>query len=444
MNYTLITGACGGLGRAFTELAAKNKENLILTGTSEKKLSALLEEFKNLFSEISVKTYVCDLGSLKDREELVNNISSEGLTVSRLINNAGVILEGDLERFSDAEIMNVIQVNCIGTLDLTKKLLRQRNKDELFEVLTIASVAASYPIPHMAVYAATKSFLVSIMTSLGEEFKGQKVTFTTVLPGGMATNEAMKQSIKSMGLGGKLSCTDTIKVAKISLMALKRRKVLVVAGGFNKFLDFISKPFSKKFLAKNAGKLWKKSQKKRGFWYVFIIFLKNRVDKNRYIIIMYAMKQINTNETNIFSKSIVEIKLIADRIAEGKGEEAGIFSNMHQILYILNKQETVTPRELIMELNIAKSNLAILAKKMIKDGYIESHKDKINKREIFYNITDLGREVLAKKLNNIDTVCTGDAKKVVTILSRAIDELRKIEEEGKSNGSGKKRKTNAK
>lgn len=152
------------------------------------------------------------------------------------------------------------------------------------------------------------------------------------------------------------------------------------------------------------------------------------------------MKQTNTNESNLFSKSIVEIKLIADRIAEGKGEEAGIFSNMHQILYILERKETVTPRELIQELNIAKSNLAILAKKMIKDGQIESHKDKINKREIYYNITPLGKEILQKKLDNIDTVCDGDTKKVTNILVRAIEELRKIE--NKPNAS-KKRKTNA-
>lgn len=143
------------------------------------------------------------------------------------------------------------------------------------------------------------------------------------------------------------------------------------------------------------------------------------------------MKQINISENNTFSKSIVEIKLIADRIAEGKGEEAGIFSNMHQILYILDRKETVTPKELIMELNIAKSNLAILAKKMIKDGQIESHKDKNNKREIYYNITPLGKEVLQKKLDNIDTVCEGDTKKITNLLIRAIDELRKIESSSK-------------
>ena len=98
------------------------------------------------------------------------------------------------------------------------------------------------------------------------------------------------------------------------------------------------------------------------------------------------MKEINTQESNLFSRNIVELKLISDRIAEGKGEKAGIFSNTYQILYILDRKEKVTPKELIAELNMAKSNLAILAKKMISDGLIESHKDKSNKREIYYNI----------------------------------------------------------
>lgn len=286
MKYTLITGACGGLGRAFVELSAKNKENLILIGTSEKKLNALTEEFADKFAGLEVKTFVCNLGDKKSRENLVDWLASEKLQVSRLINNAAVILEGDMERFSDEEISNAIEVNCIGTLDLTKKLLRQRNESELFEVLTVASVAASYPIPHMAVYAATKAFLVSMMTSLVYEFKGKNVVFSTCLPGGMATSDAMKESIKAMGLGGKLSCNSTIHVAKVSLRALKRKKVLVVAGGFNKILNFFSKIFSKRFLAKNAGKIYGKNQKKRGFWYVFIIFFENGVDKNCYIIIM--------------------------------------------------------------------------------------------------------------------------------------------------------------
>lgn len=153
------------------------------------------------------------------------------------------------------------------------------------------------------------------------------------------------------------------------------------------------------------------------------------------------MKQINIQESNAFSRGIVELKLISDRIAEGKGENTSIFSNTYQILYILNRKETVTPKELIAELNIAKSNLAILAKKMIKDGLIESHKDKINKREIYYNITAVGKQMLQERLDNIDTVCEGDAKKVINLINRTLDELTKLENKS---ASTKKRKTNAK
>ena len=153
------------------------------------------------------------------------------------------------------------------------------------------------------------------------------------------------------------------------------------------------------------------------------------------------MEQTITQERNIFSKGIIELKLISDRIAEGKGESAGIFSNTYQILYILTRKEKVTPKELIAELNMAKSNLAILAKKMIKDGLMESHKEKSNKREIFYNITEDGKAMLQEKLDNVDTVCEGDTKKVTNIILRAVEELRKLESKS---ASQKKRKTNAK
>ena len=264
-QYTLITGACGGLGRAFVSACAEKKENLLLTGTSEKKLESLKGDFSETFADLKVKTLVLDLAKEEDRQNVLDFISSENIVINKLINNAGVIIEGDLERFSDDEIQNAIMVNCVGTLDLTKKLLRVRDEHNLFEVLTVSSVASSYPIPHMGVYSATKSFIVSIMVALSYEFKDKNVVITTVCPGGMATTDDMKKSIKSMGLGGKLSCNCPDYVAKKALKALKKKKKVVISGFFNKFLVFLSKPFSKSFLAKGAGRIWKKSQKKRNF-----------------------------------------------------------------------------------------------------------------------------------------------------------------------------------
>lgn len=267
-NYTLITGACGGLGQSFVRLCLKNNENLLLSGTNQEKLDALEQNLKKEFNEelekVEIKTIVCDLSDKKSRTGIIEFINKNKICVNKLINNAGLIIEGDLLKFEDDEILKAIEINCIGTLDLTQKIIKNRDKKQKLEILTVASLAAAYPIPHMAVYAATKSFLVSMMTALSVELKDESIIITTVCPSGMATTDAMKESIKSMGLGGKLSTLPTDKVAKIALNALKKKKSIVVPGFVNKVIIGISKPFSQKFLAKTTGKMWKKSQQKRG------------------------------------------------------------------------------------------------------------------------------------------------------------------------------------
>ena len=438
---TLVTGACGGLGRAFVEILAKNKENLILTGTSREKLKVLENDFKEEFKDIFVQTIVCDISKKEDRENLIKTIVSSDLSVSKLINNAGVIIEGELMKFSNEKIENAIMVNCIGTVELTKMIAEIKEESQKLEILTVSSQASFQPMPLMSVYGATKSFLTSIMTALKVEWKNKNIIVTTICPSGIPTNKEMIESIQSMGINGKLTSLPASKVAKCGLKALKKKKAIVIPGVFNKIIYFFSKFCSPYFLAKTTGNIWKKSQSKRGFWYKIIIFFKNSLDKKCYVIIIRAMEQTITHERNLFSKGIVELKLISDRIAEGKGESAGIFSNTYQILYILTRKEKVTPKELIAELNMAKSNLAILAKKMIKDGLMESHKEKSNKREIFYNITEDGKAMLQEKLDNVDTVCEGDTKKVINIVYRAVEELKKLENK---NSSQKRRKTNAK
>ena len=268
-NFTMITGSCGGLGGAFVELCLKNKENLLLSGTNQARLDKLVEGLKEKYQEelsvIEMKTIVCDISKLEDRENVVEFIKKENIAVTRLINNAGFIIEGDLLRFEDDEILKAIDINCKGTLDLTQKIIKARDESQKLEILTVASLASVYPIPHMAVYAATKSFLVSMMTALSVELKDKNIVFSTVCPSGIATTDAMKESIKSMGLGGKLTTLSTEKIAKIALKGLKKKKAIVVPGVINKLISVVSKVFSLKFLAKTTGRMWKKSQSKRGF-----------------------------------------------------------------------------------------------------------------------------------------------------------------------------------
>ncbi len=267
-NFTLITGACGGLGKSFVKFCLLAGENLLLSGTSLEKLENLKAELDTNFEDakkIEIKLVKCDLSKKEDRENLIEFAKNEGVCINKLINNAGFIIEGDLLRFEDDEILKTVEINCIGTLDLTQKVIKARDKKQKLEILTVASLAAGYPIPHMAVYAATKSFLVSMMTALSVELKHENIVFSTVCPGGMATTQAMKDSIRSMGLGGKLSTLSTDKVAKIALKGLKKKKAIVVPGWANKLVSAASKPFTQRFLAKTTGKMWRKSQQKRGF-----------------------------------------------------------------------------------------------------------------------------------------------------------------------------------
>ena len=262
---TLVTGACGGLGRAFVKILAEKKENLILTGTSEEKLKTLIDDFKNEFSDIFVKTVVCDLSSEKDRKSVMQEIENSDLVVNKLINNAGLIIEGDVFRFSNEELEKAVMVNCIGTVELTKMIAEKRDESKKLEILTVSSQASFQPMPHMAIYGATKSFLTSMMTALKVEWKNKNIIVTTVCPSGMATNKEMIESIRSMGFNGKITTLPVEKVAKCALKALKKKKAIVIPGVFNKIIYFLSKFCSPYFLAKTTGKIWKKSQSKRGF-----------------------------------------------------------------------------------------------------------------------------------------------------------------------------------
>lgn len=262
---TLITGACGGLGKSFVRLLAKNKENLILVGTSQNKLDTLLNDFNAELKDIFVKTIVCDLSKRKSRENLIDEINANNLVVNKLINNAGAIVEGEIFRFSNEEIENTVQVNCIGTLELTKMIAEIRDDTKKLEILTVSSQSAFQPIPRMALYASTKSFLTSMMIALKYEWKDKNIVVTTVCPSGMATTQAMKDSIKSMGFKGKITTLSTDRVAKAGLKALNKKKAMVIPGFINKLAYFLSKFCSPYFLAKTTGKMWKKSQEKRGF-----------------------------------------------------------------------------------------------------------------------------------------------------------------------------------
>lgn len=258
MTYTLLTGATGGLGRAFATLLAQNGEPLFLTARSEEKLRALAEELESRYG-VKVLYYPCLLHDERSREELFSYIGKEGLTFSRLVNAAGADIQKAFEEYSQEKIIFQTRVNFEAAVALTRFVLSHRA--ETLEILTVSSVSGIYPMPYFALYSATKSALVSFFSALRSEWKGRGVKITTVLPGAMPTRGDICEQIKGQGLWGKLAAKPPEWVAKKSLAAVRKNKRTYIPGFWNKMMAVCTAPIplgvKMRFIAKRWSKLSK-------------------------------------------------------------------------------------------------------------------------------------------------------------------------------------------
>jgi len=125
-----------------------------------------------------------------------------------------------------------------------------------------------------------------------------------------------------------------------------------------------------------------------------------------------------------FAKSIIELKLLTNRIADGKGYGEGVFTVKYQMLYLIAFKDKISPQELIFELKMAKSNLALMANKMIKEGLIESSKEQGNRKQIYYSITNKGKKALNVKMEAINNMQTEDSKEMLAHLEEVIASLK--------------------
>ena len=263
-KLAIVTGATGGLGREYAIDLAKRGYNLIITGTKQVRVDSFKEELEKNYPTIKVFSKSCDLSMQNSRDEFFAFLKEKELRPNTLINNAGYILEGSFLGCDEIEITKAVEVNAVGTLDFTYKFLKQRDENEKCYVLTVSSLASFYPIPQMAVYGATKSLLTSFCVALRRELKGKKVNVTAVCPGSIATNDAMKASIKSQGLGGQLSLLPTATIAHRSVNKMLKNKPKYVPGFFNKLMWLITRFTSQTFVANFLYKRWTKCEKKRG------------------------------------------------------------------------------------------------------------------------------------------------------------------------------------
>ena len=262
MYYTYISGACGGIGKAFVISCAKKGYALFLTGRSNEKLAALKSEVEGNYN-VAVKTCACDLTDENSRREMLEYIDREGIKFDRIINVAGVDTQKPFIDYTEQKILFQIRVNVESTTVMTHALLTRRA--EKTEVITVSSMSGVSPMPYFALYSATKAMLTNLFTSLHYELKNDGVKVTVVLPGGVPTRPDIIADIKSQGIWGKLSSKPASFVAEKSLKAVKKNKITYIPGAFNKFLNFTMKILPKRIVLKVIAKRWKNNAGKDAF-----------------------------------------------------------------------------------------------------------------------------------------------------------------------------------
>ena len=231
---TLITGASTGIGLEIARRLAQRGTALVITARSEATLHQVATELRRLGSP-DVIVLPADLGSRAGTEALLEQVAARSLVIETLVNNAGFGAVGTFVELSEEEQLEMVQLNVMSLVHLTRRLLPGMVARGRGRVMNVASVAGFQPGPWMAIYYATKAFVVSFSEAIGRELRGTGVTVTTFCPGPTATPFVERARMGSIML---LKMGNTMSAGEVADAAVRRldRGGLVVPGLMNKLL----------------------------------------------------------------------------------------------------------------------------------------------------------------------------------------------------------------
>jgi uncharacterized protein len=229
---TLITGASGGIGYELAKLFARDHHNLVLVARSGEKLAQVGGDLQKEFG-ITVRTVPLDLAAPPAPKFLFDQLQRENIAVEILVNNAGFGVGGEFARMSEDEILGQIHLNITALTHLTKLFLAPMLARGSGRIMNIASTAAFQPGPLMAVYYATKAYVLSFSEALADELRRSGVTLTCFCPGATNTNFAKRARTEGSRLFKQFGAMDATTVARDGYRGLMAGKTLVISGTRN-------------------------------------------------------------------------------------------------------------------------------------------------------------------------------------------------------------------
>lgn len=295
-DYLMITGAAGGLGRSFAVEAAGRGWNLVLTDRPGTALDELARALGRSYG-VAVRPFYCELEDQADRAALFERIRrgeyaavgegdcgdssvpdhrmstievapTEGTSPGRaargdvpglagIVNVAGVDFEGTFDELRPEEARSIVRVNVEATLDLTRRALDCRRPGSRFFVISVSSLAAFYPMPVKATYAASKRFLLDFFRALREELRGSGTSVTVLCPAGLPTTEGAIRGIELQGFWGRATSVDPARAARSAFATAERGRFLCIPGLINRVLRLAGSLLPASAVAAVVARRWK-------------------------------------------------------------------------------------------------------------------------------------------------------------------------------------------
>jgi short-subunit dehydrogenase len=247
----LVTGASGGIGEAFARLLAAKGAHLVLVARSEGKLLALAAELSAGYG-IRADVVAADLARPGAAREVYARAKMLGHPIELLVNNAGFATHGRFETLDLTRELEEINLNVTALVELTHAALPDLLARGSGGILNVASTVGFQPVPYMAVYGATKAFVLSFSEALWDETRGRGVTVTALCPGATETGFFDVVNAREASLGRRASPRD---VAALGLRAWERRLPSAVHGRQNALLANASRFLPRGITARISGRI---------------------------------------------------------------------------------------------------------------------------------------------------------------------------------------------